>query len=511
MQDQTIVNTRVAPINVPNEEFRRAGHLLVDEIAGLLSSLDNSQRPVAASGQSPKLVRSLLAPFEELPSGGTPIEQLVRESTRLILEHSLYNGHPKFFGYITSSPSPVGILSDFLASAVNPNVGAWVLSPVATEMELQSIRWIAEMLGYPKSAGGILVDGGNMANFVCFLAARKAKTSWDIRKLGTGQQTGQPRIYTSAETHTWIQKAADLFGLGTDSIRWITTDDDQKMDSIQLEKRIVEDRQAGDVPMMIVGTAGSTATGAIDPLGELSRLCTKYDIWFHVDAAYGGFAALAPGVSEDLRFMSEADSVAVDPHKWLYAPLEAGCSLVKNPKHLLDAFSYHPSYYRFDSDPGDFALNLFDYGPQNSRGFRALKVWMSIRQVGSDGYARMIGDDIALAERLFQDASKSPSLEACTRSLSIATFRFVPPDLRKSIGSKETEVYLNKLNEELLARLQSSGEAFLSNAVLKNNKFVLRACVVNFRTSAKDVHELSSIVIKFGEIIDGEMRRGRAP
>jgi len=204
--------------------------------------------------------------------------------------------------------------------------------------------------------------------------------------------------------------------------------------------------------------------------------------------------------------MSEADSVAVDPHKWLYAPLEAGCSLVKNPKHLLDAFSYHPSYYRFDSDSGDFALNFFDYGPQNSRGFRALKVWMSIRQVGAKGYSKMISDDIALSARLFQNTSANPSLEACTQSLSITTFRFVPANLKSSIGQKETEDYLNRLNEELLTRLQSSGEAFLSNAVLKNNKFVLRACIVNFRTSAKDIDELPGIVVKIGERIDAEMR-----
>jgi len=350
-----------------------------------------------------------------------------------------------------------------------------------------------------------------MANFVCFLAARRAKISWDVRKLGTGNGGGKkPRIYTSAETHTWIQKAADQFGLGTDSIRWIPTDDQQRMDPRELENRIIKDKENGDLPLMVVGTAGSTATGAIDPLGKLSRLCKKYDLWFHVDGAYGGFAALAPGAPEDLQFMREADSVAVDPHKWLYAPLEAGCSLVKNPKHLFDAFSYHPSYYHFDLDPGDFALNFFDYGPQNSRSFRALKVWMSIRQVGSEGYAKMMEDDIALAERLFQNVSLNPSLEALSRSLSITTFRFVPRDLRKSIAAKESGEYLNKLNEELLTRLQSSGEAFLSNAVLKN-KFVLRACIVNFRTSTKDVDELPSIVVRIGEAIDAEMRGRRAP
>ncbi|HYB03472.1 MAG TPA: aminotransferase class V-fold PLP-dependent enzyme, partial [Nitrososphaerales archaeon] len=353
MEKESLMSARESPINIPQDEFRRAGHVLVDEIAELLESLDRGDRPVAPPNQSPKNMRSLLAPFEELPRSGVSVEKLVEESAKLVLEHSLYNGHPRFFGYITSSPSPVGILSDFLASAVNPNVGAWVLSPAATEMELQAIRWIAEMIGYPRSAGGILVDGGNMANFVCFLAARRAKIPWDVRKLGTGNGGGRKsRIYTSVETHTWIQKAADQFGLGTDSIRWIPTDDQQRMDPRELENQIIEDKENGNLPLMVVGTAGSTATGAIDPLGKLSHLCKKYDLWFHVDGAYGGFAVLAPGAPEDLQFMREADSIAVDPHKWLYAPLEAGCSLVKNPKYLLDAFSYHPSYYHFDSDPG---------------------------------------------------------------------------------------------------------------------------------------------------------------
>lgn len=497
-------DVREAPINMSAEEFRKIGHNLVDEIAVLLEFLDREQLPVTPKNQSPKDVRALLQ-SSTLPRSGESAQKLVSEVSRMLLDHSLYNGHPRFLGYITSSPAPMGILADLLASAVNPNVGAWILSPAATEIELQTIRWICQMIGFPETAGGILVDGGNMANFVCFLAARKAVLPWDVRKKGMFESEKKVRIYTSAETHTWIQKAADIFGLGTDAIRWIPTDDQFRMDVKELEKEINDDLKAGDLPFMVIGTAGSTGSGAIDPLGQISKICDAYDLWFHVDGAYGGFAVLAENAPSDLQFMREADSVAVDPHKWLYAPLEAGCSLVKNPNHLREAFSYHPSYYRFDSEPGDVALNSYDYGPQNSRGFRALKVWMGIRQVGSEGHSKMISQDINLAQRLYRNAASNPLLEAVTCGLSVVTFRFIPEDLRSSVGSSETEEYLNRLNEEILAQLQRGGEVFLSNAVLKG-RFVLRGCIVNFRTSEKDVEEIPLIVARVGKRVDAELR-----
>src|SRR4029077_17900915 len=235
----------------------------------------------------------------------------------------------------TAPPAPIGILGDFLAAAVNPNVGAWILSPAATEIESQPVRWIAELIGYPVDCGGLLVSGGNMANFVCFLAARAAKADWNVREEGiTGASRRRLRVYGSAETHTWIQKAADLAGLGTASIRWIATDADLRMDVDALRRAIDQDLAAADVPFMVVGAAGSISTGAVDPLREIAAVCRDAGAWFHVDGAYGGSAPAPPGPPADLADLSEADSVAVDPHKWLYAPLEAGCALVRNPDHL---------------------------------------------------------------------------------------------------------------------------------------------------------------------------------
>jgi aromatic-L-amino-acid decarboxylase len=484
------VARRTAPLDMPAAEFRAAGHGLVDQIADWLEKLPDG--PVTHD-ESPADVRRALGAERSLPQSGTAPRELLDEAADLLFRHSLFNGHPRFFGYITSSPAPIGALGDLLAAAINQNVGAWRLSPMATEIEAQTIRWMAELVGFAPDAGGLLVSGGNMANFVCFLAARTAKATSDIRKSGLRSMQPQFRVYASAETHTWIQKAADLFGLGTDAIRWIATDDQQRMVTAALEEQIIADRKDGDLPFMVVGTAGSVSTGAVDPLAEIADICRRHDIWFHVDGAYGALAARVPGAPESLRAIADADSVAVDPHKWLYAPLEAGCVLMRRPADLLRTFSYHPSYYHFDHE----VTNYFDHGPQNSRGFRALKVWLALRQVGLSGYMGMIGDDIRLARHLHALVDAHPDFEAMSQHLSITTFRYVPPGLRARLGEPEIEDYLQRLNQDLLTRVERSGEAFLSNALV-GGRFALRACIVNFRTSLADIEALRVLLSRLG-------------
>jgi aromatic-L-amino-acid/L-tryptophan decarboxylase len=482
---------RKTPLEFSAEEFRTLGYRLVDRIAGHFEGI--RERSVTP-GESPAAVRRAIGADQGLPVTGVESSAMVEEVTDMLLDHSLFNAHPRFWGYITSGPAPIGVLADFVASAVNPNVGAWKLAPSATEIEAQTVRWIAELIGYPVDCGGIMVSGGNMANFLCFLAARRAKVEWNIRESGLGGGGSRRlRIYAATSTHTWIQKAADLFGHGTDAIRWIETDHEQRMNPDALRRQVVLDREQGDQPFLVVGTAGSVATGAVDPLAELGSLCRDYGLWFHIDGAYGAFAANAPGAPAELAALKNADSVAVDPHKWLYAPLEAGCALVRKPEQLRNAFSYHPSYYHFEEE----ATNYFDFGMQNSRGFRALKVWMSLKQAGREGYLKMIGDDIRLAQHLHSLTSVHPELEAISCGLSITTFRYVPPELRRRVGSADTEEYLNRLNTDILARIELGGEAFLSNAVV-DGKFALRTCIVNFRTSLDDISALPELVARAG-------------
>jgi aromatic-L-amino-acid decarboxylase len=491
---------RSAPLDLAPEEFRRLGHALVDEIARFLASLP--ERPVTPAS-SPEELRALL-PEGGLPEQGASPDRLLVEAAQLLFDHSLLNGHPRFWGYITSSAAPIGALADLLAATVNPNVGAGVLSPLATEIEAQTVAWIAELVGYPTSCGGLLVSGGNMANVVCLLAARKARLPWDMRAGGMSAADGRAvRIYASSETHTWLQKAADLAGLGTDSISWIPTDGELRMDLDALRARLYEDETAGALPLALVGTAGTVSTGAVDPLPELAALARERGMWMHVDAAYGGFAVAVPGAPPDLQALGDADSVAVDPHKWLYAPLEAGCALVRDRALLKDTFSYHPPYYRFGEEGDEEPLNYLDYGPQNSRGFRALKVWLALRQAGRSGYVRMISDDIELARELFRLAEADPELDAWTTSLSITTFRYRPLDLAGAGAA--ADAYLDELNAALLDQMQAGGEAFVSNAVV-GERLLLRACIVNFRTTRADLEALVATVKRIGRELDAAMR-----
>lgn len=495
------LHERKAPIDIAPGDFRTAGHRVIDQLADYLESL--AKRPVT-TGETPAEIRNLLGQ-EPLPSAGIPLESLLEETISLLVNHSLFNGHPRFWGYITSSAAPIGALGDLIAAAINPNVGAWFLSPVASEIESQTIRWIAEMLAYPTDCGGLLVSGGNMANFVGFLAARNAKAPWDVKVDGIAASVGKRLIaYCSTETHTWIDKAADIHGLGESSVRKIKTDQDFKIDLNALRDQIVNDKKSGFVPFLVVGTAGTTGVGAIDPLPAMAEICREFDLWFHVDGAYGGVAACLPAAPSDLSGMNEADSVVIDPHKWLYTPLEAGCVLVRDPSCLRNAFSHRPpSYYKFDQDLEEQPLNYYEIGPQNSRGFRALKVWLAFKQVGREGYVKMITDEIELAGELFKLARFHPALEPITHNLSITTFRYVPENLPR--GSEEVETYLNKLNAAILSRLEKEGEAFVSNAVI-GDKFALRVCIVNFRTTMADIEALPEIVVRVGNEVDQDIR-----
>lgn len=485
---------RVSPLEIDPGQFRLLGHELVDRIAAMLESLPD--RPVTR-GESPLDVRKALEADRVLPDSGTNPAELLRRAADLLIDHSLFNGHPRFWGYITSSAAPIGALSEMLAAAVNPNVGAWPLSPMASEIEAQTIRWIAEMLGYPADCGGLFVSGGNMANIVGFLAARQAKAGRDVRTAGLGN--ARLRVYCSKETHTWVQKAADIAGMGTNAIRWIATNNQMQIEVSALRRQIEDDLASGDRPFLVVGSAGTVSTGAVDPLSELAAICREFDLWFHVDGAYGAMAAILPDALPEFVGLGEADSIAMDPHKWLYAPLEAGCALVRNREKLRDAFSYHPPYYHFETE----AINYYDLGPQNSRGFRALKVWLALQQIGREGYVQTIAEDVRLAGELFRQIAQASELEALTQSLSITTFRFVPTDL--TAGGEEVERYLDQLNTELLTRVQNSGEAYLSNAIV-SGKFALRACIVNFRTTQADIEALPPLIVRIGKEADAELR-----
>jgi glutamate/tyrosine decarboxylase-like PLP-dependent enzyme len=487
------INSRHAALQMSKEEFQSAGYYLVDMLANFYNTI--ADYPVT-TGETPNQIREILGD-NALPENGQSVSKIIERAAELLSRHSLFNGHPKFFGYITSSPAPIGALADMLAGAINPNVGANVLSPMATAIEKQTIKWLAEFIGVPNSYGGILVSGGNMANLTAFLAARNAKAKKNLKEEGLMNVGGEMVFYCSKATHTWIEKASVLFGHGTKAIRWVPVDKDNKMDTAALEQQIKTDVSDGKQSFLVVANAGDVSTGVVDNLSEIAAISKRYDLWFHIDGAYGIPAAAVPQYKSMFDGIVEADSIALDPHKWLYSPLEAGCTLVKNPQHLPDTFSSHPVYYNFDGDAEEPSLNYYEYGLQNSRGFRALKVWMAMQQVGKTGYIEMINDDIELSKFLFNEAQKHPELEAVTQNLSIATFRYLPVNYQ-SKGISEEQI--NDINEKLLNKLQQGGKVFLSNAVV-SGKYCLRACIVNFRTGKSDIAEVIDIIVKEGRNI----------
>ena len=489
---------RPAPAELSADQFRALGHDLVERIADFLASI--GERPVAP-GESPRQVRAAFAATQGLPGSGESPDALLDEAARLLFAHSTFNGHPRFFGYITSSAAPLGALADLLASSVNPNVGAWALSPIASEIERQTVRWLAELIGFSTTCGGLLVSGGNMANMVCCWAGLRAVAPWDVRKLGIAQG-GRLVLYASAETHTWLDKAADLAGLGTGAVRRVAMDDAGRMRADALAAAMDADRRAGLVPAFVVGTAGTVSTGVVDPLPAIADVCRQAGAWFHVDGAYGAPAAALPDAPADLAGIALADSVAVDPHKWLYAPVEAGCALVRDPEKLRGAYSFTPPYYHFEGADDDPPVNFFEWGPQNSRGFRALKVWLGLRQMGREGVVQSVSEDCALSRAMHAHVSAHPELEPYTQALSISTFRYVPRDLR---GRADAEEYLNALNTETLSVTQARGGLYLSNAVIAG-RFLLRACIVNFRTTARDVAMVPGLVADVGREVDARMR-----
>jgi len=493
-----MTENRENSIEINKREFRKIGYELIDTISDFFEEI--SEKPVTTS-KSPKVLQNALGDLS-LPENGLPAEELLSSASKLLFENSLFNGHPKFFGFITSSAAPIGALADLLASSVNANVGGQILSPIATEIEKQTIRWLSEFIGVSPNYGGVLVSGGNMANFTAFLAARTAKAPNSIKEEGLSMSSKQLVTYCSKSTHTWIDKAAILFGHGTKSIRWIPTDSSNKMNNQILEQTIKDDLKQGHQPFLVVGTAGDVSTGVIDNLEAIASICKEYNLWFHIDGAYGIPAAIIPELKDLFAGIKEADSIALDPHKWLYSPLEAGCTLVKNPKHLIDTYSSHPEYYNFSLSEEGGSLNYFEYGLQNSRGFRALKVWLALQQIGKNGYVKLIREDIELSKYFYELAEKHSELKPITQNLSITTLRYIPENFEEQ--GEKGETYLNSLNEALLDELQKGGEMFLSNAIVVN-KYCMRTCIVNFRTSKIDIEECINIIVKEGRKIHQQL------
>ncbi len=452
-----------AEINLSPEVFRELGYRAVDILADQLSALGQPDHPVRTP--VPDDLKELIL-AQPPPAEGKEPAALLDAFSELILPYPMGNISPRFFAWVNSPPAPMGILADFLAAGLNPSVAGGDHS--ATYIEHAALNWLKAWLSYPIESGGILTSGGSVANLVGLAVMRTVKAEGNIRSEGFRGETRPMTIYTSAQGHSCLQKAVELLGFGSGALRMIPVDDDFRMDIDLLKEWISSDRSAGFRPVCVAANAGTVNTGAVDPLDGIADLCEAEGLWFHVDGAYGALGILAEqtgGVNGIYKGIERADSLAVDPHKWMYIPMECGCALVRDEAAMSETFSLVPPYLRDDNSLPWFS----EYGIQQTRGFKSLKLWMVMQHVGEEGYRTLISRDVGLA-RAFQDRLRSRSdFEIVSAGpLSITCFRYSPP------GANEVDV----LNRNLLERLQREGNVYLTGTEIEG-RLVLRVCFIN--------------------------------
>jgi len=410
-----------------------------------------------------------------LPTKGIDFDALLKVFRENIIPFSRQNAHPRMFGYVQSPGTPLAAFADLLASTLNANLTVWRSAPAPVELERLTIDWIRQILGFNAQAGGLFVSGGSMANLAAIAAARQAKDD----------SSGRLRIYASSETHFSIAKAAALLGIGQENVRLVDVDECFKIRVDDLVAKITADLEAGYLPFCVVANAGTVNTGAVDPLAEIREIADRFQLWMHVDGSYGAFAVLAKSARKLFAGLERADSIALDPHKWLYLPVDVGCVIYRAPEIARAAFAHEAEYTRIIGEKADEAFAFWDYGPELSRRFRALKVWMLLKGVGLDSLGEAIESNLACARYLESMVRASDDFEMVAPvELSIFCFRHVPVQLRN-----KSPQAIDAFNERLLIALQRDGSSYLSNATLAG-RFALRGCVLNYRTTLRDMEIL---------------------
>ncbi len=456
-----------------------------------------------------------------LPLAGEPLAQLV-DDCRAIIENSRHNGHPRFFGYVASPATAPGAFADLIASSLNANVTSWRSGPAATEIERNVVRWLGSMIGYSDNAHGLLTSGGSLANLTALLIAHRSRAGADVASTGLWNLAAPMTIYASDQIHMSIPKAADILGLGRAQVRLVGSDERFRMNLGALRQTIAADLENGLTPFCVVASAGTVNTGAVDPLDEIAAVAKEFGLWFHIDGAYGALAALDETKRQLFRGLDQADSVSLDPHKWLYVPLDSGCLLFRDEARARAAFSFDSAdYIKVHEQSEDEAFAFWNYGPELSRRFRALKIWLTLRYYGVERIAAAISEDNALAGYLGEQVAAATDFELLAPpELSICCFRYVPPSPQAKSGTMENdaagengltverntelEAQLDELNTNIMNVVQRGGRAYLSSATI-GGKFALRACITNFRTTRADIDETLEIVRQAARNLDREL------
>jgi aromatic-L-amino-acid decarboxylase len=462
------------------EDFRRYGHQLVDWIADYFASVRNY--PVL-SRNTPGALRATLP--QQPPAEPEPMEQILADVDTIVLPGITHWNSPGFMAYFANTGSGPGVLGELLTSAFNVNAMLWRTSPAATELEQITLDWLRQMLGLPHPLFGVINDGASTGVLYALAAAREAIPHLYIRQRGMAGRHELPplRCYASQDAHSSIDKAVITLGLGHESLRKIATDDELRMDAHALEQAIQEDRERGDIPFAVIATVGTTSASSIDPVPHIADICARYGLWLHVDASYGGIAAIDSATRWVLAGSEHADSLIVNPHKWLFTPMDCSVLYTRKPDVLKAAFSLVPEYLRNAEGSGDEAPNLMDYGNALGRRFRSLKLWMIMRYFGQEGLAARIREHNRLAQQLVRWLSASPDFEQLAPAhLSLVCFRAHPQGC-------DDEQELEALNQRIMQRINAAGHFFLSHTKLRG-KFTIRIAIGNMRTNEQDIRAL---------------------
>jgi len=462
------------------EEFRRSGHQVIDWIADYLGGMERYPvlsrcRPGDIRGQIPN------AP----PTGAESMDRILEDVDRVILPGITHWNHPSFHSYFSISGSGPGILGELISAALNVNGMLWRTSPAATELEEAVLDWLRQMLKLPEQFWGIIYDTASISTFHALAAARQAVETWDSRKQGLCGMPKRLRAYASEQAHSSVEKAALALGIGLDGVRKIGVDDDFRMRPDLLEVAVEEDLKNGWLPFCVTATVGTTSTTSVDPVDQIAPICRRFGLWLHVDGAYGGPAAVVPELNWILRGCEDADSIVVNPHKWLFTPIDCSVFYCRRPEVLREAFSLVPEYLKSN----DAATNFMDYGIQLGRRFRALKLWMVIRYFGVDGIAARIREHVAWAKELARWIDDDPDFERLAPvPFSTVCFRAVP----RSLGDPAAEA-VDRFNESLIEAINREGEIFVSHTRLRG-KFTIRLAIGNIKTTRADIVKAWDII-----------------
>ena len=463
-----------SPLDLDQETMRRLGHRVADIVAEHLGTIRDE--PVIASLPRAELGQALA---RSAPRVGTDFEVLISTLQQSVFPYHAREPHPGFLAYVPSCPTFPAVLGDWLATGYNFFAGVWPVAAGPNEIEIVVLDWFREWMGMPAGSGGILTTGGSAANLTAVVAARHAaiEAGGDISRL---------TVFTSAQAHSSVTRAAWIAGIPRDNVRTVAMDEQYRMVTDELERAVAADRAAGWTPFMVVASAGTTNTGTVDPLNQIADCCVAEKLWLHIDAAYAGFAALTPEGKRILSGIERADSLTLDPHKWLFVPFECGCLLVRDTATLTSAFRIMPEYLK-DVQPGEEEVNFADRGEQLTRYSRALKVWLSVNYFGTDAIARAIEEAMERARLLERLVRESADFEILSPAqFGIVCFRACP-------GSGEDAASLDALNERINMRVVSEGRYLISSTRLRG-AFSLRMCTLGFRTTTDDIQLLFAAI-----------------